>query len=1036
LRNEKAQALSGMYEVDVPEGWSIVSGAEFQAGSAADNIVISIPNDYFKRSGEIKVTPKSSTGEQYASTMVIMATNVGYYLIEKVVTVYSPTYYSEVRENNIEVVFHAPGFTHAKASSLHAPDETNDNPYGYMKIIADNIVLDVNEHGKGTFTFDATDYPYGPIAIHITAWNEKGESDDCYLQLFNYVGQPWDGGPANTAKGSLPAAIVEHGLDSKMKLVFEDEFTEMPTISYTGAGEDVKYAAAKPDPYNWPEYADAKFTPPNYSYGDVVSNYSPFSIVAGEYMKIETKDWGKVIEPNWGQTFTTGFLASMGTDGSGFVTKPGRAQYFEARLFLPPNPGLWPAFWTLTPPTPDGRCDELDILEAYMGGNPTTITFNHHEWGYHNHGSDGGYASTNDFGNGINLSEGWHTFGMLITEDMTYYYFDNQYIPGSAHPTLDVSWTVGNYFMVNNAYRQSDADKYPGGFHRYGYTAQMYVDWVRVYEEEISGFRPMWHNLKVKPGSTITIDIVRGDDVKELSGTYDIVAPNGWVVEDGTTFQAGKSKDTIILEIPQDFSEFQGFIQITPVVGDQRYETMDIKFTTEGLYSIETSLSLNEKANGYIFNLKLNNASASDFKDVVVTAEGPGGWKETKTITMVEPGKSNTVSFSVPHPSLYKLDDYAFTLKLAEDYIVTLERPMSGLVAVKAQTPITVDGLINPDEWEGAMAVELNQQWQTSGTWNGPDDLSAVAKFKWDDDYLYIALEVKDDVHHMTQSSIVNAWQADSLQLSIDPARSSGIVNGGPHLSFTAALNSDTGAYGIAVDRNDYDSVNLSWGQLLSQSKCVVTRDEATRTTVYTIALAWAEIMPDQYKDVKDLGISFLINDSDGMGRKSWIKYMDGIAIGKDPSEFGDLILADVSEMGEIIEPGEEPDEQPGEEPGEEPSEEPGEEPGGEPGEDSGEKPGEQPDEEPGEEPGEAPGEQPGEEPGEEPEKPGEEPGGEPGEDSGGKPDEEPSKEPDKDNLGKTGSWLDMTVFLAIGVAIFIAGVGLILWNKKKMIRE
>lgn len=845
----------------------------------------------------IAVTPGMVSGfdSEEAGTKTITITHEDYTasfdvkVHGKLIMVTSPSYYSDIHDDEITVEFNAPGLTHAEVKSLHAPDGVNNNPYGYMKTVASGISLDANDYGKGTFTFDAADFPNGPIAIHIKAWNDSGDSDDCYLQLVNYNGTDWDGGPSNTI-GTIPEAIE----DMEMDLVFIDEFTEMPTITYTGNGTD-KYAAAKPDPRGWPEYSSSKFAPPHYSYRDVVEDYSPFAITGSQYMRLETKDWGTVIEPNWGQTYTTGFLASMGQDGTGFVTQPGAAQYFETRVFLPPNPGLWPAFWTLSPYDPDGRpgYDETDIFEAYMGGNVNWFSQGHHTWGDDYGGVHGGGApvDTKDFGAGVNLNEGWHTFGALVTEDATYFYFDDKYIEGSEVPTEDRTWTVGNYFMVNSAFRDTDADKFPGGFQRYGNTAEMYVDWVRVFQVQNTGFNPMFTKTKVTPGETVSLDILRADDVKGLSGTYTIDMPQGWSVVSGGTFEAGSSKDTIVLNVPEDFSEFKGVIRITPVAGATGYDTETISFTTLGLYAAEIYPMLNDSGSSYDLNLKFNNFASDSFNNIVITGEGPDGWSQTRTISTVGANSSKAVSFQIASPDLYQASDYTFEIQLTDDYSFTLNRRVTGLVAQKAESPITIDGNIRAAQWNNAMTVALNKQSQTSGTWNGIDDLSATAQAKWDDGYLYLAVEVKDDTHSMQETKIADAWRGDSLQISFDPARAFGNTAGGPHLSYVAALNSSTGAYGIAVDRCDYGELGQVWSQLLTDSKCVVKRDEARKTTTYTLAFAWSDILPSAFTGTKDLGIALVVNDNDGSARKGWIKYMDGIATSKDPLMFGDLML-------------------------------------------------------------------------------------------------------------------------------------------------
>lgn len=904
-RNSEGRALSGSYDVNPPDGWTVVSGGSFAEGSESDVIVLRVPEEYYWPDNEITITARSAEGETYGYPIVVHAKLTGYAVTDKLVSVFSPDYYSEIAEDEVGVVFHAPGYTLAKATSLHAPDETNGSEYGYIKTVAARIELDADRYGRGSFTFPASEFPAGPVTIRITAWNESGESDDSYLVLRNTAGEPWDGGKGNTI-GGLPSALAEHGLP--MEEVFLDEFTEMPTISYTGEGEDVKYAAAKPDPDAWPEFSDAKFAPPGYSYGDAVADYSPFSIASDDYMVLETKDWGTVIEPKWGQTVTTGFLSSMGTDGTGFATEPGAAQYFEARMYLPPNAGMWPAFWTLTPKDPDGRpgFDELDIVEAYMGGTQETYTLNHHTWGDGYGGiHTGSSANTGEYGNAVNLVEGWHTYGALITEETTYYYFDDAYVEGSSHPTLDRSWTVGNYFMISPAFRHADADKYPGGFGKYGDTAETYVDWVRVYQARKEGFTPMRTHVDITPGTPATFEILRDKEASALSGRYDIEMPAGWTIESGETFGAGSAVDAVVLNVPDTFDAFEGVLTVTPIGGDGEAagDPIEISFTTLGLYGIAVEPTLKKAGEGYRIELTYSNYSSTANADVVITADGPDGWTATKTIARVEPKSSATVAFEAPELSLYQQAEFTFRLRLSENYEVTKIRSVSGLAAAKAEAPIAIDGTIRPEDWEGAMPLVLDRKSHTSGAWAGTDDLSATGKLKWDDDYLYMYVDVRDNVHHMEQEKPTDAWGGDSLQISIDPARADGPVLSGVHMSYTASLHSTKGGSVLSVDIAGYPELGLQWGSILDDSKVAVKRDEIGKKTTYTIAMAWSEVLPEGYEDASDLGIALVINDSDGTGRKGWANYMGGIATGKDPAQFGDLILSELASFEREEEP-------------------------------------------------------------------------------------------------------------------------------------
>ncbi len=167
---------------------------------------------------------------------------------------------------------------------------------------------------------------------------------------------------------------------------------------------------------------------------------------------------------------------------------------------------------------------------------------------------------------------------------------------------------------------------------------------------------------------------------------------------------------------------------------------------------------------------------------------------------------------------------------------------------------------------------------------------------KWDENNLYLALEVTDDIHYMEASDVYNSWGADSLQISFDPLRMAGYGANDNHIRFIASYNAGTDTSSLGVE---------SWGPIqgaaLSDIRYKFTRDEANKKTIYEIAFPWKTILTTDRLPAKanltDLGISVLVNDNDANGREGWIKYMDGIATGKDPSQFGDLILTDADSL-------------------------------------------------------------------------------------------------------------------------------------------
>lgn len=406
---------------------------------------------------------------------------------EGTTVVLTPSHRSQI-SGDTAIEFVCPGGTTAAVYVQKQPDDTgNVNTNGTREMLGGILTL-VN--GRGVATFPADDYPRGPVTLRIRVWQNGAELDDCYLQLFNTNGVAWKTGLENA-----PVNPVTGG----MSVTFADDYKTLPSISFTG--ENTAYASVKPDVRSGGQFGYAAFE-------NSGGPYDPFSIADGEYLKIETVYRGEsYTSPNasWNQKVTSGLISSLGMDGSGFHTQGGTEQYFEARIFCPPGSGMWPAFWTLTASNyadnPLGygtyAVDELDILEGYMAW-PDRYAIAWHPWsgsGQTNPSAslEGGawpMTDTQDF-NYINLAMGFHIFGVYITEDTTYYYMDN--IQVASHPTLELSWNQGNYFLINAAVSShvivpgpNDTYTYDDSFFRYGNENHMYVDWVRVYEGNAS----------------------------------------------------------------------------------------------------------------------------------------------------------------------------------------------------------------------------------------------------------------------------------------------------------------------------------------------------------------------------------------------------------------------------------------------------------------------------------------------------------------------------------------------------------------------
>lgn len=365
------------------------------------------------------------------------------------IQIIEPACRSEAK-GEVTVKFTAAGMDEAKAYCWRQPTEENPGEWGHDADLTPTT-LKLGKKGEGSFSFNADDFPAGPMNVRIYTTNKKGEKDVFELQLYNLGGVRWNMGiPATDPPGA-----------SGLKLVFSDDFNG--PLSISNDGRNARYNAHKPrfgDFSGWP-------------FSDVGGADNPFRQV-DSYLKIEARK-----KP--GTKGSTGLIASVDMDGKGFWAKA--PCYLECRFTAQSAPGTWPAFWTITGLDEGFAGDELDIVEAYGGvgkGNP-----NHTGYGVASHfwlqtqpeGHPGKVIPIMELGGKSYWSTTFHTYGLYIGLEETIYYFDN--IEVFRHPTNNISRDYPHTFLVN--YAIGGISGWPIDLERYGNGSDMYIDFVRVY---------------------------------------------------------------------------------------------------------------------------------------------------------------------------------------------------------------------------------------------------------------------------------------------------------------------------------------------------------------------------------------------------------------------------------------------------------------------------------------------------------------------------------------------------------------------------
>lgn len=361
-----------------------------------------------------------------------------------VIKVLSPKNGSRIY-GDTQIFFNACGFEEVEVWTW------KQGPYGGTDAKVASVKLDAA--GYGLVVFHAREYPRGPICVRLKGGT--GPHRDQYnLQLYNTVGVSWNEG----APDPPPMA-------ADMRLVFLDDFMQMPRITRTGEG--ARYASSKP---GGGDSSQIPFT-------DAASSGNPFAQM-DTYLRLRAST----------EQHSTGLLSSLRFDGSGIVARA--PAYFECRFLAPNAPGTWPAFWVMTKGVHRGLdhpADELDTIEAYGvedldHRNQRGYEICAHAWnqGKKHRGIPivpGNYVDMTRLGAGSTWYEAFHVYGQLITATDTVYYLDN--IEVGRHPTQPLSKGEPLFFFVNLAV---GGNGWNVDLSRYDGVVDMYVDYVRVFE--------------------------------------------------------------------------------------------------------------------------------------------------------------------------------------------------------------------------------------------------------------------------------------------------------------------------------------------------------------------------------------------------------------------------------------------------------------------------------------------------------------------------------------------------------------------------
>ena len=200
---------------------------------------------------------------------------------------------------------------------------------------------------------------------------------------------------------------------------------------------------------------------------------------------------------------------------------------------------------------------------------------------------------------------------------------------------------------------------------------------------------------------------------------------------------------------------------------------------------------------------------------------------------------------------------------------------------------VTIDGKGDESFWAAALpeqvGVEPGETFRYGGdhpAWKGPQDLSATWKAAWNEDNLYLLVEVTDDVYRVPLCDGM-LWNQDGLQFLFDSFRTSSEKNG--KYDYSAGVGTKgPQAWCHLTAHNSVLEGAAPWK--IAEEKL------GGGSRRYEIAIPWTALAPFQPAAGANLGMGMILNEDDGNGRFGYTGWFSGPA-SKDLDHVGDVVL-------------------------------------------------------------------------------------------------------------------------------------------------
>ena len=257
-------------------------------------------------------------------------------------------------------------------------------------------------------------------------------------------------------------------------------------------------------------------------------------------------------------------------------------------------------------------------------------------------------------------------------------------------------------------------------------------------------------------------------------------------------------------------------------------------------------------------------------------------------VVKLKPGEQKAYAIRLPDMNVVRIMKADIRMTLDNGYSFTQTVSGKALTYAKyADKKPIIDGNISMKEWSGIwFCSDSLDRWHLKKEWGGKDDLSFIGNLMWDEEALYMAIDVTDDTHTQPYTG-GDIWRSDGIQFGFSNVAPPYPADTEKFEEFQAALSDN----GILTAQRLRSVCGKALGDLPDNVKTAIS--QKGKHTIYEMKIPWTEIFGDGYKADQNSLINFglIVNDTDNDSPRGYLDYNDGIGSGKNYKLFKPIYL-------------------------------------------------------------------------------------------------------------------------------------------------